>query len=225
MLQRIIFLLIFSSLLGGLQAQEDDDPYNDPNLNKELNKDGPFGKDSKGKGLEEAAKLMQGALDSEGKLDASKLKEITKKLQEKGLIKKILEENAGKLRSIDDSKFKEAIYEKLPAKAQEFLDDNPKILKFWIELMKDPKALPTLIEGVTNQTKMTYYIGVLVGSFVISYIIKRRNRWKRKSLLQAIGGFILRTIIILGINFGSFYYIFNQEVQPIKAIFLRVFFP
>lgn len=102
-----------------------------------------------------------------------------------------------------------------------FLKNSPRLVTVLVDIAHDEKAIPSFISLINKPGKIKMY-GFVVGSvFVIAFILNLFN--SKSSLLKR----VVNKFLIMGcaatINFGAFYFIFKQELQPTLNIIFQTF--
>lgn len=93
-----------------------------------------------------------------------------------------------------------------------WLKKNPVRLEAFAELVKDEKALPSLIEILNKSDKLTKYAMGCVFIFLVGIFINLKN--SDKSMIKKIILKLSVTVATLGCNVLLFYFVFKDEVSP-----------
>lgn len=144
---------------------------------------------------------------------------VPKNLQEQ--MQQMIKENP--LALMDRSSLKSLIESRLEGKpAAKFFKSNPKILDFFVDWMRDKKALPSLFNMINKPDKMKKFSYLFIAVFVMSFILNFMN--SRGGLIRKIFTKIAITLSAILINIAGFYFLFTEELSPTIDIFKQTFF-
>lgn len=104
----------------------------------------------------------------------------------------------------------------LVARAGKNLENNPKVLAFLTEWLRDKDALPQFLSIIGESEKIKKYGISFLVVFIIAFILNLKN--SKNSFLKRLFyklGLMLTTGLI---NLGIFYYIFHTELSPTVRI-------
>ncbi len=194
-----------------VEVQASDNPMDDPVLNKE---NSPFGNGAAGEALEKTGELASTLFDKTGQLKADALEKLKESFSNKEMIKDLLRENQQQLNKVTEEALEKMVISRLPKKVQDFLTENPKILRFSVRLIKDSHALPALVDGMQNKKKITVYFACIIASFILGFILKRKNRKKDQFILKEIFKSLVITLFVICFNLSAFYIVFREDLRP-----------
>ena len=102
-----------------------------------------------------------------------------------------------------------------------FLKERPKFLDMFVDILRDRKALPSLIGMINKPEKVKKYgivlICVIVSVFFLNLMNSKGNIFRRILVKMSIG------IAAFAANVISFYVIFKDEVTPTLDIILKYY--
>ncbi|MBC76184.1 MAG: hypothetical protein CME64_09230 [Halobacteriovoraceae bacterium] len=103
----------------------------------------------------------------------------------------------------------------------DFLKEKPKFLDMFIDILRDRRALPSLLSLVNKPEKVKKYgmilIGVFVSVFFLNLFNSKGNIFRRILVKMCIG------IAAFSANIISFYVIFKDELTPTLDIVLKYY--
>ena len=131
------------------------------------------------------------------------------------LLKKTLENNP--LVHSSPEEVRKLILDKYKGKpVGKFLADSPRILELFVDILRDKKALPSLIGVFSKKEDLKLYmyiwIGILIGTWLFKkYVVKK------KSFLKT----IMISLLTSAISLLIFYSMFFDELSPTVEIIAR----
>lgn len=211
------FFLILTIALPGF-AQEDDDAM----IEKV--------QEQKRKQLEKMQKIM---LESTGKNQSSSLppeiqalgyKEINLKALSDPRVVRHLQKMFEKspLIKMKESQVQEALMEKARGSFMEgILRDNPKLLSCLADIMRDKKAMPSIMGIFLRQGDLFIYLFVWIGFMAMTAVLKKivLNDYMRRLQRILIGTGI--SLAMSTLSLYSFYKIFEPELGPAAHIVMK----
>lgn len=139
-----------------------------------------------------------------------------------GVLKKMLEQNT--MRSASDEEVRAMILEKSKGTGMEkFLITHPKLTNMFVEVLKDPQAMPSLIGIFLRKDDLKLYAGIWVGLMVLAWLIKKllykkNPRWTSgKRILVS----LLVSLCITATTLTIFYNMFSNELSPTAKIIVK----
>ena len=110
------------------------------------------------------------------------------------------------------------------SKASTYIDRFPKLAIFTVRLIKDKDALPNLAKILDDQERLIRFLGIMISTILIAFLLKRLMKRKGRSVVQALSFWFLRFIIISSLRFGILIYFFSSELSPLFSITSKTFF-
>lgn len=99
------------------------------------------------------------------------------------------------------------------------LEDNPKLLDMFVDILRDNKALPNLLGLVNKPDKVKKFgfiaLGVFIVVFLLNLLNSKGNIFRRILRKLAIG------LLAFAFNTGAFYFIFREELTPLLNIVFK----
>jgi hypothetical protein len=105
-----------------------------------------------------------------------------------------------------------------------YIDRFPTFALFAVRLIKDPSALPSLASIADDSEKVINFIGVMLCTFLVAFILKRYTKKEGRPVMEAIGIWFLRFLIITSLRFGILMYFYSTELSPAFSIVSKTFF-
>lgn len=139
-----------------------------------------------------------------------------------GVMRKMLEQNS--LRKASDEEVRQMILEKAKGTAMEsYLISHPKVTNTFVEILKDPQAMSSLIGIFLRKDDLKLYgliwLGLMIFAWLFKkYLFKKKTRW---SSAQRMLVSILVSICITITSFSIFYNMFNNEISPTAKIIVK----
>lgn len=101
------------------------------------------------------------------------------------------------------------------------LDNNPKLMDMFVELLRDKKAIPSLLSLINKPEKVKQFgifaLAVFVMVFILNLFNSKGNIFKRILIKMSIG------LTAFTCNLVAIYVIFGEEIQPTLNIVLKYF--
>ncbi len=100
---------------------------------------------------------------------------------------------------------------------------SPRLQNFIIDLMRDEKALYSLIAIFKDKDRLKHYLYIWIGIMFASYFLKRLfiSTYWQKSTQWIVG--LLFSITVSLITLSSFCIVFKEEVRPVIALVKKNF--
>ena len=108
--------------------------------------------------------------------------------------------------------------------AREYIDRYPKLAMFTIRLIKDKDALPNLTKIADDEDRFIRFIGIMISTILISFLLKRFMKRAGRPILKAISLWFLRWMIMTTLRFAIILYFFSDEITPTFKIVAKTFF-
>lgn len=139
-----------------------------------------------------------------------------------GVMKKMLEQNS--MKNASDTEVRAMILEKAKGTAMEnFLITHPKVTNTFIEILKDPKAMPSIIGIFLRRDDLKVYGCIWLGLMIFAWLFKKFLFKKKKnwSSAQRMLVSFLVSICITITSFTIFYNMFHDEISPTAKIIVK----
>ena len=108
---------------------------------------------------------------------------------------------------------------------EQWSNKYPKVLEFFIRLLKDHSALPSMAKIMDDRRKLIIFFICNIVVFVVGFIWKRSNRNVEKTYFErVIIDRIKYSLAFWGVRIGLVVYFFHQELTPFGQLFKNHFF-
>lgn len=128
------------------------------------------------------------------------------------------------VRDLPREKVRELILDKSKDKAfGPFLLNNPKIVDVLVDILKDKKALPSLMGIFLRKEDLKYYFYMWLGLVLFGYLFKKffvPVEWL--GLKQALATIVIN-LVIAGLSISIFYNVFKNELDPLLRVIGKQF--
>jgi hypothetical protein len=104
-----------------------------------------------------------------------------------------------------------------------YMDKFPNFTVFVVRLIKDKESIPSVVKILENRDRLIRFVGVMIGTLVFAFILKRVMRREGRSFIRSAFYFILRSFIMFGIRVFIIYWFFGAELAPVMKIFNHTF--
>lgn len=177
--------------------------------------------------IEAAKKLNQAkenlekpAFDPMGELQKLGYKEINLKTltDAKALevVKKMMDQR--NLQSASPENVRKALFDKVSPGTQEFLNEHPKITDAIVDVLRDEKALSSLIGILLRKDDLKRYAMIWFCLIVLSWLFKKifyGPKWKTgKRMIVS----LMLSLTVTTVSLLTFYQLFKSELSPIVRI-------
>lgn len=138
------------------------------------------------------------------------------------VLKKMLEQNT--MSKASDEEVRAMMLEKAKGSYMEkFLVDHPKVTNMFVEVLKDPKAMPSLIGVFLRKDDLKVYAVIWVCLMILAWFIKKmlfkkNKRWS--SAQRTLVGLLVSVCITLT-SVTIFYNMFSDELSPTAKIIVK----
>lgn len=132
------------------------------------------------------------------------------------VIKKAM--NQGALKNASKEEVQKHLLQKLNPTAQGLLLDHPKLLDLIIDILRDEKAMVSLVDILIRKEDLTRYAAIYICLVILGWLLKKilyKKTWSRRKSL-ALTAAINISIAIISIT--TFYKLFNRELDPIITV-------
>ncbi len=221
------------------QIKEDHDTKNLDKLLKEYNQDTQkvINNDEKIQKMDDTGELNEKEL-SNGLLNDSEKPEI---LSQNGMLVK-----GSRFRVADNKKtnYSDAIsaalstLQKLPAAELEgllkdsfktsgpgaFFANSPRFILLLVRLIKDKKALPSLVKILDDQSKLIKFYSAILFTFILGIFLKKIMRKEGQPISIALWLWFVRFSIIYLVRFIIIFMFYGNEISPALNIVSHTFF-
>lgn len=166
-----------------------------------------------GQGSEEISYQDNPQSNSTLELEPQKMYEVLKSIYKTGLLKRI---------SNEDLK-KQILRQTRGTFAADFLENNPKVLNTFVEIIKDDKALLSLMDISKRKGDLWIYFFVWLGIMFLAHLLKKMisdDDWNfiSKMLLS-----LILSVGVLVCSSLAFYRMFYTELKPTVKIIRQNF--
>ncbi len=100
------------------------------------------------------------------------------------------------------------------------LSTFPKLLDFFVNLLKDPSALPMFFKITANRRRLLIFLGINIALFFVKWFIKRKEKKRKAPFSERMGRFTfffaLRLVLVA--------VFFHKELWPAMMVAKRTFF-
>lgn len=138
------------------------------------------------------------------------------------VLKKMLEQNA--MSKASDAEVKAMIMEKAKGSAiEKFLVDHPKVTNMFVEILKDSKAMPSLVGVFLRKDDLKVYGLIWLGLMIFAWLFKKTLYKKNKKWTSG-QRMLVSLLVSIGITFTSltiFYNMFHDEISPTAKIIVK----
>jgi hypothetical protein len=105
-----------------------------------------------------------------------------------------------------------------------FLQKNPKGYEFLTKLLRNEEAIPQVVKVITDRAKFYFFIGIVVITFFMGWILKNTGKKKRKTFSAMAKGWVGRFFLVNGVRLSGFIIIFSEEIAPTWQVIKEVYF-
>jgi hypothetical protein len=128
------------------------------------------------------------------------------------------------LRKMPDAEVKKLILEQSKSSFfGDYLQNRPKVLAFFVEVLKDEKAMPQAIGLLKREEDLKLYFFFWLTLMIMTWAIKKfwvkkQKKWdKSKIFLVGLALSLLASVVAL----TTFYHVFNEELSPTAKILVK----
>ncbi len=107
--------------------------------------------------------------------------------------------------------------------AEVYVERFPKLSVFVVRLIKDAEALPMLAKILDDQDKLIRFGGIMLLTVLFGFFLKRFMKKEGRSILEAIGFWFFRFLIMTSLRFGILIYFYGKEIEPTFSVAYRTF--
>lgn len=151
--------------------------------------------------------------------------EISKDQLEKMKLSEAIRLAMGPLKKLSSNEMKSMILDQARgSKHYNLLIDFPKILDFFVGIIKDENAVPQMVKVIEDKEKLKKFAAVMLCSIVFGFIIARIISTKEKNIYKIVGLFFFRVLIMFSIRISIICYFYSEELSPAFNVFTRVLF-
>lgn len=100
----------------------------------------------------------------------------------------------------------------------------PILLDMYVDYVRDPKAMPGLLQILRKKDVLKLFAYIWIGLFVLSLLIKFFMFPKKWTGFKRLSASIALNFGFLTISFGLFYFMFKQEITPLLNIISKRIF-
>ncbi|MBF0362418.1 MAG: hypothetical protein HQK49_15480 [Oligoflexia bacterium] len=104
-----------------------------------------------------------------------------------------------------------------------FFVNNPKIISFFVRIIRDKSTVDELLTGFTNKEKYTQYLALMFGValffFIFTYIICRKTNFLERIMKR-----LVMMIFMVVTQFLVFALLFPKSASAMSRIFVKTFF-
>lgn len=108
--------------------------------------------------------------------------------------------------------------------SEKLISNYPNIILFSVRLIKDKLAIPNLAKIIDDQKKLIRFTGIMILTFLISFLLKFVLKKSGRSVLKAVSLWFLRFMIMMSIRLGIIIYFFGEELAPTFKIAMHMLF-
>lgn len=105
-----------------------------------------------------------------------------------------------------------------------YIERYPKLTLFAVRLIKEPEALPSLAKIVDDQDKLIRFGGIMLLTILVGFLLKRLMKKEGRSVLEALGFWFFRFLIMTSLRFGILIYFYGKEIEPTFSVAAKTFF-
>lgn len=95
----------------------------------------------------------------------------------------------------------------------------PKLLDFFVNLLRDPNALPEFFKIAADRTRLLIFLGINIALFIIKWWIKKKEKKKKAPMSERFSRFIF----FFGLRFVLIGVFFHKELWPMIIVAKRSF--
>ena len=99
------------------------------------------------------------------------------------------------------------------------VEKAPKILDFFVNLLRDATALPEFFKIAADRTRLLIFLGINICLFIIKWMIKRKEKNKQAPFSERFSRFLF----FFGLRFVLVGVFFHKELWPIVIVAKRTF--
>lgn len=167
-------------------------------------------------------KMSSEAILNKAKADVAKRKLAwgPKKNDYSGAIRKVLEP----LQKLSEEELLKKLDEQTEnSSLRPYMDKYPNINIFTVKLIKDENAIPSIAKIVEDRDRLINFFGVLLGTVILGYFVKKLFHREGRSFLMAVFYFLIRIHVMFAIRCYVIYFFYSEELTPAAKIFKQVF--
>ena len=105
-----------------------------------------------------------------------------------------------------------------------YIEKFPKISILSVKLIKDKEAIPSAVKIIEDRDKLIWFVGIMISTILIGFLLERIMKRKDSSILGAIGLFLLRVLILTIIRIVVIIVFYGKELGPATKVFQKMFF-
>ena len=105
-----------------------------------------------------------------------------------------------------------------------YIEKFPKISILSVKLIKDKDAIPSAVKIIEDRDKLVWFVGIMISTILIGFLLERIMKRKDSSVLGAIGLFFLRVLILTIIRIVIIIVFYGKELGPATKVVNNMFF-
>lgn len=136
------------------------------------------------------------------------------------IVKKMLEQST--LKNSSEADVKKLLLDKYKGGAAgDFLANNPRITNFFVDVLRDEKALSSIVGIFLRREDLKLYACIWLGFMMLGWLFKKiffKKKWSR--VTATLMGLIV-SLSVTAISLTTFFKIFEEELTPTTEILVK----
>lgn len=133
------------------------------------------------------------------------------------VVQKMMAQNTFK--NVPDDEVKKVIMEKAKGSFMEgYLTNHPKVLNMFVEILKDEKAMSSMVGIFLRRSDLKLYAAFWVGLMILAWLLKKILFKKDWSSGKRMGMSLLVSLCVTATSLTIFYNMFHKEISPMAKI-------
>lgn len=108
--------------------------------------------------------------------------------------------------------------------SEAYIERFPKLALFTVRLIKDPVALSELARILEDQEKLIRFGAIMITTILVAILLKRFMRRSGRSILEALGFWLIRFLLMSSLRIGIITYFYASELAPTLSLAYKTFF-
>lgn len=132
------------------------------------------------------------------------------------ILKKMMEESG--LKNAPKEQVKKSILTQLNPRAREFFENHPKLLNISVDVLRDQKAMSSLINILMRKDDLKLYAVIYILLILFSWLTKKLFFKKTWSKTKTFSLGLALSLTVTFVSLATFYNLFQQDLTPIVTI-------
>lgn len=136
------------------------------------------------------------------------------------VVQKMMAQNTFKNTSDED--VRKLIMERAKGSFMEgYLKNHPKVLNTFVEILKDEKAMSSIVGIFLRRSDLKLYAVFWFGLMILAWLIKKMLFKKNWTSTKRMGMSLLVSLCVTGTSLTIFYNMFHKEISPMAKIVMK----